>query len=287
MSKNLSPTKTVAAIHDLSGFGRCALTVIIPTLSVMGAQVIPMPTAILSSHTGGFSGFSFLDLTDEMEHFSAHWQKLGLTFNSIYSGFLGSAAQIKTVSEFIDTFGKDSDIVMVDPVMGDDGKLYSTITEEIKNGMLSLVKKADIITPNITEACLLLGLPHPEGHLESREEIYGMLRALSDLGPAMTVMTGIHLSEKKIATASYDAKSGVYDLHICERLNKNYPGTGDIFSSVLLGRLLEGEKLASASAEASEFVREVIYDTSLYATPEREGVLLEKNLAKLAADFKK
>ena len=152
-----SLVKKVAAIHDLSGYGRASLTTIIPILSNMKVQVCPVPTAILSTHTGGFEGYSFIDLTDYMQEHIAHWKRLDLEFDCIYSGFLGSPKQIEIVADFIDYFGKKSKFIVVDPVMGDNGKLYSTMDNEMVVGMRKLIKKADIITPNFTEVMYLLG----------------------------------------------------------------------------------------------------------------------------------
>ena len=149
--------KRVAAIHDLSGFGRASLTAIIPILSSMGVQVCPLPTAILSNHTGGFDTFSFVDFTDHMQDYIDHWKELNIDFDCIYSGFLGSERQIEIVSGFIDDFGTKDNMVVIDPVLGDNGNLYSTMDQGLVEGMKHLVTKADIITPNFTEVSLLLG----------------------------------------------------------------------------------------------------------------------------------
>ena len=149
--------KRVAAIHDLSGFGRASLTAIIPILSSMGVQVCPLPTAILSNHTGGFDTFSFVDFTDHMQDYIDHWKELKIDFDCIYSGFLGSERQIEIVSGFIDDFGTKDNMVVIDPVLGDNGNLYSTMDQGLVEGMKHLVTKADIITPNFTEVSLLLG----------------------------------------------------------------------------------------------------------------------------------
>ena len=151
------PTPRVAAIHDLSGFGRCSLTVAIPILSAMGLQCCPVPTAFLSTHTGGFQGFTFLDMTDELPKITEHWKSLNLHFASVYSGFLGSERQIDLVSQFIHTFRAPGTIVVVDPVMGDDGRAYQTCTPALCAGMARLADAADVITPNLTEAAFLLG----------------------------------------------------------------------------------------------------------------------------------
>ena len=155
-------TPRIAAIHDLSGFGRCSLTVALPILSAMGAQCCPLPTAFLSTHTGGFQDFTFLDMTDEMTRAAAHWKSLDLRFDAIYSGFLGSARQIGVVEEFFYDFRQPNTLTVVDPVMGDHGMVYKTYTTEMCDGMARLALLADVITPNLTEAALLLKLPFGE-----------------------------------------------------------------------------------------------------------------------------
>lgn len=181
--------KKVAAIHDLSGFGRASLTTVIPILSTMGIQVCPVPTAILSTHTSNFTGYSFIDLTDYMEEHIAHWKKLNLEFDCIYSGFLGSPRQIKIVSDFVDHFGHKDNLVVVDPVMGDNGSLYGTMGEEMVVEMRKLVSKADIITPNFTEAAFLLGEKYKETTTE--EEVKNWLVRISEMGPKIVIITSV------------------------------------------------------------------------------------------------
>lgn len=181
--------KRVAAIHDLSGFGRASLTAIIPTLSSMGVQVCPLPTAILSNHTGGFDHYSFVDLTDTMEEYIDHWKRLNLTFDCIYSGFLGSVRQIEIVAGFLDHFGGEDTLAVVDPVMGDNGRLYSSMKPEITEEMKKLVGKADIITPNFTEAAFLLGEPYREEITD--EEVKAWLLRLSEMGPRTVIITSV------------------------------------------------------------------------------------------------
>ena len=152
------PTPRVAAIHDMSGFGRCSLTVAIPVLSAMGVQCCPLPTAYLSTHTGGFTGYTFLDMTDELPKTAAHWAELGIHFDAVYTGFMGSEAQMDLAADFVRTFRRDrSTIFICDPVMGDHGKIYKTYTPAMCAGMTRLVELADVIVPNLTEAAVLLG----------------------------------------------------------------------------------------------------------------------------------
>lgn len=274
--KNSLPVKKVCAIHDLSGFGRCALTVISPVLSCMKLQMCPIPTAVLSTHTGGFCGYEFLDLTDIMQNYYMHWKELDIKFDAIYSGFLGNEAQIEHVCEIIKLFGKGT-AVLVDPVMGDDGVLYSTYNENLRCGMKELIKHADIITPNITEAEFLLDrTPKSEYH---DTEIKEILLSLLKKGPKNVVITGIH-EKGKIVTV-WQNERGEYGKVALEHIPKNYPGTGDIFSSVLLGKILQGCSLSDSARFASEFVYETIKYSSKFDYNLREGVLIEACLDKL------
>lgn len=268
----------VAAIHDLSCFGRCSLTVIIPILSAMGVQVCPLPTAVFSTHLGGFKDIAFCDFTQHIPAFSEHWQKEGLEFDCIYSGFLASEQQIEIVSQFIDSFSHNRPLVLIDPVMGDEGRLYSIYSANMQERMRSLIGKADIITPNYTEACFLLEEPYQEGGVE-KETLKNWLVRLADFGPSMVVMTGIPSAKEQIVNMAYDRKEEVFWEAANPRIPARYPGTGDAFASVLAGALLEGKSLPTAMKLAAEFVAFSIRSTYAAAAPTREGVLLEGALA--------
>lgn len=279
----------VAAIHDLSCFGRCALTVIMPTLSVMGLQCIPVPTALFSTHTGGFQNMHFVDLSDSMEGIADHFSSLSLTFDALYSGFLGSARQIGIVSDFIDRFRGEGDAracVMVDPVMGDDGKLYSTYTEELQAGMRHLCEKADIITPNLTEACFLTGTPWCDTSTmtAAQAETYAgeLAQKMTAFGASQIVLTGVPYGDR-IGTYGLDLREGSRQkfFYSVVRQPKSFPGTGDIFASVLLGARMRGEDLFAATRAAADFVGEVIAYSQCCGEPTRDGVLLEPMLWKL------
>ena len=272
----------VAAIHDLSCFGRCALTVIIPTLSALGVQTVPIPTALLSTHTGGFTDMLFVDLSCEMDSISSHFKSLGLKFDSVYSGFLGSEAQIERVASFIDEFADKNAPILVDPVMGDDGALYSTYTKELGEGMRRLVKKADVITPNYTEACFLTDTEYRPLESMSENEVEALaltlIEKLSRLGAKKIAVTGME-SPEHVLTFGTDGGKVFCDKR--PRLSASYPGTGDIFASVLLGKLLSGESFESATHAACAFTAEVIGYTMRFPTPHRDGVMLEPCLKKL------
>ncbi|MBQ8432985.1 MAG: pyridoxamine kinase [Clostridia bacterium] len=286
MSTHFPPPR-VAAIHDLSCLGRCALTVILPTLSVMGYQVIPLPTALLSTHTGGFTDLHFHDLTPDMEEIAAHFSRLGTSFRAIYSGFLGSVEQIEVVSRFVDRFGDRPDesgaspLVLIDPVMGDEGELYSTYTPDLMRGMRVLAHKADLLTPNLTEACFLTDTPYRDTAALSREEaelyVQGLMDRLEDFGAPRTVITGIHLSDGSLANLGRET-DGCRFWVSRPRQERSYPGTGDIFASVLLGELLRTGEFRGACEAAAEFVAHVIQASAQVERPVREGVSLESHL---------
>ena len=286
----LTRVPRVAAIHDLSCFGRCALTVIMPTLSVMGLQCVPVPTALFSTHTGGFQNMHFVDLSDSMEGIADHFESLPLTFDALYSGFLGSARQIGIVSDFIDRFrGEDNACahVLVDPVMGDDGKLYSTYTEELQAGMRHLCEKADIITPNLTEACFLTGTPWQDTTAMTAAEAEAfageLAQKMTAFGASQIVITGVPCGES-IGTYGLDVTKDADRafFYRVPRQPKSFPGTGDIFASVLLGALMRGDDLFAATRAAADFVGEVIAYSQECGEPTRDGVLLEPMLWKLA-----
>ena len=271
--------KKVAAIHDLSGFGRASLTAIIPTLSSMGVQVCPLPTAILSNHTGGFECYSYVDLTDSMEEYIRMWKNLNLSFDCIYSGFLGSTKQIRIVSDFIDYFGTEDNLVVIDPVMGDNGALYSSFTEEIIPKMRTLVGKADLITPNFTEAAFLLGLPECPDTF-SDEDAKDWLRRLADMGPRIVVITSAPDMKNKENTnvVAYDKESNMFWKVSCRYIPAAYPGTGDTFTSVVIGSLLQGDSLPVALDRGTQFISQCIKASYGFNYPKRNGVLLEKEL---------
>ena len=278
------PTPRCAAIHDLSGVGRCSLTVALPVLSAMGVQCCPLPTALLSTQTGGFENFTFLDLSHEMASISAHWATLGLSFQAIYSGFLGSAQQIDLVSQFFRAFRREGTLVVVDPVMGDHGEIYQTYTAELCTGMAQLAAQADVITPNLTEAALLLGLPADA--LEHRDEAaYGeVVQALSLSGRRSVVLTGVSLSPVQVGAMCFDASDRSCHTVQSTRVPREFPGTGDLFASVLTGALLQKAPLPAAAAQAADFVRLCMERTVAQDLPPREGVDFEPLLGHLVPD---
>lgn len=273
-------TPRVAAIHDMSGFGRCSLTVAIPVLSAMGVQCCPLPTAFLSTHTGGFTGFTFLDMTEEMPKVAAHWQELALRFHAIYSGFLASERQIGIVSDFIRTFRRSDTLVVIDPVMGDDGKAYQTYTSALCSGMTHLAELADVITPNLTEAAFLLGRPYDQLPQEEAG-LQELVRELGLHGRRSVVLTGVSLSPGKTGAMCFDAKTSRTETVQVDMIAHPLLGTGDIFASVLTGALVRGDTLFSAAAQAADFVRACAVHTAAQNLPLREGVDFEPMLGLL------
>lgn len=277
--------RRVAAIHDLSGFGGGSLAAAIPILSAMGFQVCALPTALLSTHTGGFTGFHFRDLTEDMAAILAHWQRLGLRFAAVYSGFLGSPRQMDIVREAVVTVGAGG-LIVVDPVLGDNGSLYPTMDSTMVAAMRQLVAQAHLITPNATEAALLLDEPPAlatDGRLDVAT-IKDWAQRLAACGPCWVVLTGLPSAEPdRTQTVAFDRCTGKFWRVECAYVPASYPGTGDMFASVLTGALLQGDSLPIALDRAVHFVALAIRATFGHGAPEREGVLLERVLQSLAA----
>ena len=279
------PTPRVAAIHDLSGFGRCSLTVALPVLSAMGVQCCPLPTAFLSTHTGGFEGFTFLDMTEEMPRVARHWESLGLRFDAVYSGFLAGRRQIGIVADFIRTFRTPETRVIVDPVMGDDGSIYQTYTPELCAGMAELTELADVITPNLTEAALLLdwdyaSLFRPDGR-QDPARLRQAVEELSRKGTRSVVLTGVSEAPGRTGALCYDAPTGSLETIQTDFVAHPLLGTGDIFASVLTGGLVRGKSLPAAARQAAEFIRACAERTVAEDLPLREGVDFEPLLGLL------
>lgn len=273
----LEQQRTCAAIHDLSGAGKCSLTVALPVLSVCGVETSVLPTAVLSTHTGGFTGFTYRDLTEDLLPVARHWKKAGFRFHALYSGFLGSEAQIDLVAEIFQMFREPGTFVVVDPVMGDNGKLYQTYTEEMAQSMVRLCRRADLVVPNITEACRLLEIPYREGPY-TRAFIGEVLAGLCELGPQKAVLTGVYLEEKRLGAACLDRKAGKPEFFLRDRMPGFYHGTGDLFASVLVGGLFNGMSLSEACDTAVEFTHRSIVSTKEKSKDFRFGPKFEEHL---------
>ena len=274
-----SNIKMVAAVHDLSGFGRCSLTAAIPVLSVMGLHCCPMPTAVLSNQTG-YKDFSYVDFSAYLPEFIAHWEKLGLRFDTLYSGFLGGEAQIDIVADFIARFKRPETLVAVDPVMGDNGALYPSFTEGMCSHMKKLVRYADIVFPNTTEAMLLTDGGFSVDRAEKRD-IDEAARKISLCGPKRVVVTGA-VCGGKVTNYVYDFAHGEYFEVSAGYNNRSYSGTGDIFASIVCGSLTLGRSLRSSVMSAAAFIEKAARFTEEHGGDTREGIIFEPFLKELA-----
>ena len=283
--KNKTHQKRVAAIHDLSGFGKCSLTVALPILSAAGIETSALPTAILSTHTGGISGYTYRDLTEDMRPVMKHWKSLDIKFDAIYTGFLGSFEQLDIVKEFFDAFRQEDNLILVDPVMGDNGELYTVFTREFAAGMRMLCQKADIIVPNLTEAALLLDEPYHPGPY-THAYIESLLRKLGALGPQKVVLTGVYFKEDELGAATYDRTTDTIDYVFTQKIPGYYHGTGDVFASALLSALLTDFSLIDAAAIAVHFTTDSIRRTYKAKTDYRFGVNFEQSFPDFLKELK-
>ena len=273
-----APAPAVAAVHDLSCVGRCALTVVIPALAAMGAQPCPLPTAALSTHTGGYEGMAIQDLTGFMEGCVRHWEALGLRFDAIYSGYLARAEQAELILRLYEGQSKPKPpLLVVDPVMGDEGAIYSGIPRDMPNKMLGLCARADLITPNVTEASLLLGEAY-RAEPKGPAEIDRLLAGLIGTGAKAAVVTGVPIGGGMRANALKRAGEAGYWASEYAPYLAHYPGAGDLFASLMVGGLLAGDTPMSAMARATEIAREAV-GVSVHTDSEvRAGLQLERAL---------
>lgn len=262
--------KKVAVISDLTGYGRCSLTVAIPVLAHMGIQCCPVPTAILSNHTG-FDDYYFDDYTDRMEAYISKWKQLELRFEGITTGFLGSKGQIQIVRNIIEHFRDERTKVIIDPVMGDGGKLYSTYTIELCMSMKELIPYADILIPNVTEACLLTDTPFfSSGH---QDDYFHLADCLHQMGAKKVVITGIETGQW-IGNAVYEPGNNPC-IFRKKRIGDPRPGTGDLFQAMLTGEIIGGCSLPEAVKKTSGFISKCMAITEKLKIPETDGVCFE------------
>lgn len=271
--------KRIIAINDLCGLGHSSLAVALPVLSTMGHQVLPAPTAVLSSQTDGFTDYTNVDLTDTLPAYLKHWQKVGVQADALYSGYLGSSEQIADVRFAIGHLTKDDALILIDPVLGDGGMLYDTMTDEMVSAMRELARHAGIITPNATELRALCGLPLDDDL--NADDLRQAMISLAKDGPHWVVTTSFAESKDELTTACYDRHTDAFTLHRQRKLPAHYPGTGDLFASILLGKLLAGLSLSDAARTAGIFVSKAISRAMQLAVPPREGVPFESLLKEL------
>ena len=247
--------KRILTIQDISCLGKCSLTVALPLLSAMGVETVILPTAVLSTHTM-FSGFTCKDLSDQLGPITEHWKKEDITFDAIYTGYLGTEEEIETVKEIIRTFRGPETLVFVDPAMGDNGKLYPAFDEQYAKKNATLCAVADVIVPNLTEASFMTGLPYREEYEE--DYVRRMLQALTGLGCRTAILTGVSLEPGKTGAMGYDSSAGEYFLYQNDKIPAQYHGTGDIFSSVAVGGLLRGLSRQDAIRLAADYTARII-----------------------------
>ena len=258
--------------------GKCSLTVALPVISAMGVETAILPTAVLSTHTM-FSGFTCKDLTDQIVPIAEHWKKEKFAFDAVYTGYLGSFEQIEIVSELFDAFKTESNLIIVDPVMADNGKLYPAFDEAYAKENAKLCAKADLIVPNLTEAAFLTGMPYQTEY--DRDYILRMLDALAKLGPKYVALTGVSFEKGKIGIMGLNTESGEYFEYYTAHVPVSYHGTGDIFSSVVVGALTRGMSLQEAFQIACDYTKETIEYTFKSKGANTYGVDFEVTLPHL------
>lgn len=277
--------KKVLTIQDISCVGQCSLTVALPIISACGIETCILPSAVLSTHTGGFTGYTFRDLTEDIPAIAAHWQKENIKFDAVYTGYLGSTKQIDYSIDIMEKLLSDDGVRIVDPAMADNGKLYYGFDDEFVKAMARLCGKADIILPNITEACFMVGAEYKQsGYDESY--ITDLLAKLGELGAKVVVLTGVTYSEDKLGIAIYDTAAKSVNYYFHEKLNVSSHGTGDVYASAFCGAVTQGKSIYDSAKLAADFTVDSIKktigdDTHWY------GVKFEKSLPMLVQELNK
>ncbi len=266
--------KRIVSIQDFSCIGKCSQSIALPVLSAMGLECAALPTVLLSSHTA-FDGFVSRELTDSIAPITEHWKILGIRFDTIYTGYLGSAEQIAQVEHIIKTFGTDDNLVFVDPVMADHGRLYAGFGPDFPEAMKTLCRLADVITPNVTEACLLTGETYRERHDDAF--LRALMEKLLALGAKTAIVTGIRMDETQMGVAAMD-RAGKLSLHNTEYIPSVFYGTGDLFASTCAGALTLGLPAEEAIALAADYVVQTIRVTVQDADARWYGVDFEQTL---------
>ena len=271
--------KRVLAVHDISCIGRCSLTVALPVLSAMGFEVSILPTSILSTHTGGFEGYTYRDLSEDMNPVVDHWRALGVRFDAIFTGWLGTHRHIAKLDHLLEALSEGDPELIVDPVMGDNGRLYATLDEDYVAAMRAYCARADMLLPNLTEAALLLGVDYPGEHC-GRDYVEDVLRRLVALGARTAVLTGVTLEPGRIGAAALDRDTGRFHFADAEFIPGMWHGAGDVFASVLLGAHLGGADTGAALRFAVDFTARCIRRTRDAGTDERLGLQFEPELSR-------
>ena len=249
--------KRIVTIQDISCVGKCSLTVALPIISAMGVEATVLPTAVLSTHTAFNEGYTFRDLTEDITAITDHWKKENFNFDAIYTGYLGSFEQLRLMSEFFDEFKTKDNLIFVDPVMGDYGKLYTGFTPEFAKTMAQLCGKADIIVPNMTEAAFMLDIPY-KGEGYDAAYVQDILQKLTTLGAKHAVLTGVSFEPGKVGVMAYDSENDRFFEYYNDRIDASYHGTGDVFASTCVGALMNGKTLEDALQIAADYTAECI-----------------------------
>lgn len=273
----------VASVQDLSGFGRCSLSAAIPILSAMGMQVCPLPTALLSNHTG-YPSYFFEDFTEQMQAYADEWSKLDLQFDAICTGFLGNEKQVEILHRFIERFRRDDTLVLIDPAMADHGERYATCTPALCDEMKRLVALGTVVTPNVTEACLLTDTDYHELLGLDADTYFGRVseigRKLVSLGAKQVVITGA-IADGRVHNVVLEDSNDSPIILSSKLVTPCYAGTGDVFASVVCGRLVRGDSLQDAVAFAGDFVSNVTAFTKSHGAATTDGIMFEPFLCEL------
>jgi len=267
--------KRIVTIQDISCVGKCSLTVALPIISAMGVETAVVPTAVLSTHTM-FKNFTFRDLSTDIPLIQKHWKEEKISFDSIYTGYLGSIEQIDMLKDFFKEFKTPDNFIFIDPVMGDNGKLYTGFNQEFADEMAKLCNLADIVVPNLTEASYMLHKEYKEKYTE--KEIKELLIELSNLGPNKVVLTGVSFKENELGVMSYDKQTNKFFTYFRGKINVKYHGTGDVFASTLVGALVNENSLEESLKIAVDYVWETINDTYIEKKEDAYGVNFEKKI---------
>ena len=276
--------KRVLAVHDISCVGKCSSTVALPVISAAGLECSLLPTALLSTHTGGFTNYTFLDLTEEMEKMFNHFKSLNLKVDAIYSGYMGSASQIDLLIEKVKYFKQNNCLYICDPVMADNGKLYAAFDLNFVKEMKKLVMNTDVVIPNLTEAAFLLNIEYKNEY--SKNEVKNILKELTKLGPKISILTGVSFDKNKLGAMAYDAINDKYYEYFTERIEGYYHGTGDLFSSSIVGCILNDLNLAKSLQISTDFTFDSIKQTYIDQLDKKYGVEFEKFLDKYSKQIK-
>ena len=275
--------KRIVSIQDISALGKCSLTVAMPIISAMGVECAVVPTALLSTHTQ-FKGWTFRDLTDEMEPIAEHWKKEGFAFDALYTGYLGSERQVDIVKRYFKDFGAGAKII-VDPAMADNGRLYAGFAADFPQKMAELLEGADLVLPNLTEACFLLGKEYREDY--DRAFIMELLEGLLRRGAKNAALTGVSFEKGRLGVVSLDGASGAFSEYYTEHLPASFHGTGDIYSSAAVGALVAGKTVPEALALAADYTVECIRLTLAEENHSWYGVNFEQAIPYLLERMKR